>query len=398
MASVEGRVIDNLTSKGVRKARVSLDVEGITAQDCSAETDEEGYFLLSNIPAGIYTLHVQFSPKSMVYSFGDSIENIELSGDTHKELIVPIEIRGALVGRVRDATKGTPLQGVSVKILEETGGGIGSPTNEDGKYSISFIRPGSYTVIASAEGYERTTSRVFVDQVTKGEGETRLDIFMNPIEVSKEFDNGVVRGNVVNEFGRVLFGARIELIREGFVRVASVIKDWEDQYRGNFSVDDVPPGKCRIVVSRPGYEALVREITVERGRVTWVNDLILKLATSPPPPELEYIRIEPDSIAVGEDIKIIIKSKDPEILGISAHMWGPKGWNMGFSVDEKKEEDGGKSKIFKNWQIIGMFVIDSVNLTDKHGKTFIVTSNATFEVHPRTARKVPLTPDSPLFK
>lgn len=397
MATVNGKVIDSLTSKGLGKATVSLDAEGITAQHFSAETDEEGYFLLSNIPAGIYTLHVQFSPESMIYSFGDSIENIELSVDTHKEIIVPIEITGALVGRVRDATNGVSLQAVSVRIIEDTGGQIGSPTNQDGKYSIGFLRPGSYTVIASIEGYKTTTCRVFVDQVTKGEGETRLDIFMNPIEVSKRSDTGVVRGNVVNEFGRILFGGRIELIGEGFTRVASVIKDWEDQYRGNFSIDDVPPNNYRIVVSRPGYEPLVRKITVERGKVTWVNDLILKLATSPPPPELEYIRIEPDSITVGEDIKIIIRSKDPEILGISAHMWGPKGWNMGFSVDQK-EEDGGKSRIFKNWQIIGMFVIDSVSLTDKHGKTFIVTSNATFEVHPRTAQKPPLTPDSSLFK
>ena len=127
MATVNGKVIDSLTSKGLGKATVSLDAEGITAQHFSAETDEEGYFLLSNIPAGIYTLHVQFSPESMIYSFGDSIENIELSVDTHKEIIVPIEITGALVGRVRDATNGLSLQAVSVRIIEDTGGQIGSP-------------------------------------------------------------------------------------------------------------------------------------------------------------------------------------------------------------------------------------------------------------------------------
>ena len=116
MATVKGKVVDSLTSKGLKEATVSLDAEGITVQHFSAETDEEGNFLLSNIPAGLYTLHVQFSPESMHYSFGDSIENVELSEDAQKELFVPIEITGALIGRVRDATNGIPLQGVFLAV------------------------------------------------------------------------------------------------------------------------------------------------------------------------------------------------------------------------------------------------------------------------------------------
>ena len=178
------------------------------------------------------------------------------------------------------------------------------------------------------------------------------------------------------------------------MKVTSVAKDWINGYKGNFSFSDVPPGQYRLVVSRPDYETIVREVDVERGKAKWVNDLVLKLAVSPLPPELGYIQIYPEGINLGEDIKITIKARDPEIISTSAHMWGPNGWSIGFSLDHK-EKSGARSRIFKNWQTVGIFKIDSVYFTNKYGQTFTISVMATFEVFP--PNESPFSPDFEIF-
>lgn len=59
--------------------------------------------------------------------------------------------RGTISGTVVDARTGNPLPGVNVIVRNTV---LGSSTNLDGEFSISNIRAGSYTVIASMIGYK----------------------------------------------------------------------------------------------------------------------------------------------------------------------------------------------------------------------------------------------------
>src|SRR5690554_2362950 len=64
---------------------------------------------------------------------------------------------GAVTGRVTDADTGEPLPGVNV-VVEELA--TGAATDVEGRYTISGLRPGTYTLRASFVGYEDQTQAV----------------------------------------------------------------------------------------------------------------------------------------------------------------------------------------------------------------------------------------------
>lgn len=66
---------------------------------------------------------------------------------------------GAVTGRVTDADTGEPLPGVNV-VVEELA--TGAATDVEGRYTISGLRPGTYTLRASFVGYEDQTQAVAV--------------------------------------------------------------------------------------------------------------------------------------------------------------------------------------------------------------------------------------------
>jgi TonB-dependent receptor len=59
---------------------------------------------------------------------------------------------GVVMGRVLDASDGTPLWGVNVTVK---GTSIGAATNDDGRFKISNVPPGRFTLVISYLGYEK---------------------------------------------------------------------------------------------------------------------------------------------------------------------------------------------------------------------------------------------------
>lgn len=68
---------------------------------------------------------------------------------------------GGIVGRVFDSSDRTPLWGVNVTIKVTS---MGASTNDDGRFTISNVPPGRFTVVFSYLGYERTERDVRVDR------------------------------------------------------------------------------------------------------------------------------------------------------------------------------------------------------------------------------------------
>ena len=67
---------------------------------------------------------------------------------------------GAIAGYVVDSSDGTPIAGARITMIP---GGGSDKTNEKGRFSISSISAGSYTVAASKQGYVNKTVHVFVE-------------------------------------------------------------------------------------------------------------------------------------------------------------------------------------------------------------------------------------------
>ncbi|MFZ1081501.1 MAG: TonB-dependent receptor, partial [Candidatus Kryptoniota bacterium] len=76
---------------------------------------------------------------------------------------------GKVAGRVVDAATKEPLTGASVQIVGTT---LGAATDLDGRYTILNVRPGIYTVRASAVGYQAVEikdNRVSIDLTTEAD-------------------------------------------------------------------------------------------------------------------------------------------------------------------------------------------------------------------------------------
>lgn len=115
-----------------------------------ALTDDEGAFVLEGLEAGIY--EIKASAKG--YSQGEV--HVRNSSDIVPEpLKIVLKAGLAISGRVGDSS-GNPLQGVKVRASArgEAGYVSGSAeTDEDGRYEIVSLSPGSYKVKARLRGY-----------------------------------------------------------------------------------------------------------------------------------------------------------------------------------------------------------------------------------------------------
>jgi peptide/nickel transport system substrate-binding protein len=155
---------------------------------------------------------------------------------------------GWITGYVKDAA-GEPIQGALVSL-----NGTNQHENVDvlGLYSIAAV-PGTYEVVASAEGYSNETASVSV--------EAEVVSWSN-------FTLGISSGSVT---GQVLDSATEEPVADAMVRLyvpgeesASYSKKTDDN--GSFEILRVSEGIYEVVVSKTGYETNdTVEVTVTAG-------------------------------------------------------------------------------------------------------------------------------------
>jgi len=130
------------------------------------------------------------------------------------------------------------------------GGGIRPVlTNEDGEFTISKLRKGSYNLMA--EGL-RGTARGFVNKVKTGSRATIKLISLTKIE-------GVVRQN-----GKPVTSFKVELT--GAARRSK----WVHEAAGHFTIFRVDPGKYKLEVTADAGSAKT-DVTVEAGKPTKVD-------------------------------------------------------------------------------------------------------------------------------
>jgi protocatechuate 3,4-dioxygenase beta subunit len=197
--SISGTVLDGESGDGVRKAIVTLTLEGTPRQWATERTDVDGHFTFAGLPAGTYALEANkgnegraiYGAKS-VRELGRSLtlaEGEKRSGITLKFL------RGATIsGRVSDGD-GDPVANVNVMLLRQgrnRGAPIlanyrGVPTDDQGEYHLSNVDPGVYYLHADPQlwsmgGAGRASGQpVLLDQYFGG---TRNSKEASPVRVS----------------------------------------------------------------------------------------------------------------------------------------------------------------------------------------------------------------------
>jgi hypothetical protein len=160
----------------------------------SLETDAQGRFELSPLPAGIYELRAKLGGTVSAPAEGVVLEPAAASFVT-LYLVPGSDLRG----RVVDAATGLPVAEAEVVVVEDALSAVPARTNSDarGEFAVGGLRPLVHRVWARAPGYVAVAGKVF-----------------NPgleLHVLSLLRAGSVAGSIVDELGQPVVGAEIEL-------------------------------------------------------------------------------------------------------------------------------------------------------------------------------------------
>ncbi len=147
--SISGRLTDNLTSMPVGGATVSYAVSGVTT---TVTADTNGNYAISNLTEGSYSLTAAaggYSSLTQSLSLGPG------GSVTANFALAPLP--GIINGAVSDVSTGKAIAGALVSFV-----GGSATTNSTGAYSLTNVIEGSYTVTASATGYNSQAQTVVV--------------------------------------------------------------------------------------------------------------------------------------------------------------------------------------------------------------------------------------------
>lgn len=162
-SSISGTVVDGESGEGVRKAIVTLTLEGTPRRWATARTDGSGHFQFEGLPAGKYDLRAtKTSEGTAIYganSFRELGGVITLGDGETRGAVTLRFLRGASISGQVLNPEGEPVADVNVSLLRQ-GRNLGAPilvqyrqatTDDRGEYRFANIDPGRY--------YLRTTPR-----------------------------------------------------------------------------------------------------------------------------------------------------------------------------------------------------------------------------------------------
>jgi protocatechuate 3,4-dioxygenase beta subunit len=167
-----------------------------------------------------------------------------------------------LGGRVLAADTGRPVKRARVLVSGNVGGGRGGGaalTDEQGRYTVTGLAAGTYTVTASKSGFvdavygqRRPLQAGTPVQLADGQSAPGIDLRLTR--------GGVITGHVLDEDGEALPRALVTVQRYQYQRgerqLQPVGGDQTDD-RGQFRVFGLPPGDYYVSASAAGLEQLL---------------------------------------------------------------------------------------------------------------------------------------------
>ena len=205
-----------------------------------ATTGADGnYTMPGNFVPGLYNVTAHFLDHSANISY---VNTLIKSGQSVRLNFTMLEVLCMLTGYVTNGT--TPIYQATVTLINEERSYSNISVNPLGRYEISKVQPGTYTVVASKVGYYSSDP---MPPVVLVRGETKSVDFVlqeQPAEL----------GGMVEYDGKGLKGVTVKLSSSLFT--AETITDDD----GNYSFSQVPSGSYIITYSKDSF--LTRTLTV----------------------------------------------------------------------------------------------------------------------------------------
>ncbi|WP_404354763.1 carboxypeptidase regulatory-like domain-containing protein [Cytobacillus firmus] len=267
-ASVRGQVTDASTGEPIMNAAVVTVISGSGIIVAQTLTDEQGNYILSNLPAGTY---------NVIFSAGGYVRKtftVALSPNESIILNAALESNpAALTGNVRDAETLLPIENALIQVFLPSGALLGTTlTDFEGNYSISGLPTGTVVVIARALGYQSQFRNISLLR-----GSTvivNFDLDDNPASVS-----GIVTDS---RTGQPLSQVLVQIFPLGSdVPIRSTLTDPS----GFYTLTGLPSGTYIVRFTGEVYDVREIQITLGDGQNLILN-VQLGSIIPPPPPSL----------------------------------------------------------------------------------------------------------------
>jgi hypothetical protein len=156
---IAGTVEDAFTGDPLEGVQVS-------AGSYSDVTDANGHYNITSVPVGTYTVTAS---KSGFQTSSKTNVNVAARLTTSLDFnITPLPTSGNIAGTITDASTGDPIESANVTVP-----GYFDITDQNGRYNITNVPAGTYTITVSKDGYENFSNENVI--VTAGQTRT-LDI------------------------------------------------------------------------------------------------------------------------------------------------------------------------------------------------------------------------------
>lgn len=157
----------------------------------------------------------------------------------------PVSTTGEITGRVVDVTNGSAILQAALQLLENTS--FSSASGGDGRFTLSGVTPGTYTLRVSKLGYE---PRQLVVTVVAGETVSFSDIALKAQALTASI-SGVVKTSSGVAIADVV-------VSVGTVSTAT-------SSTGAYSLTGLSPGAAAITATKSGYQTVTASISFEAG-------------------------------------------------------------------------------------------------------------------------------------
>ncbi|QNP90821.1 carboxypeptidase regulatory-like domain-containing protein [Corynebacterium lujinxingii] len=217
-------------------------------------TKTNGKYILTGLYPGNYNVTAK-APRNHTVS---SDRPVPLTVEPNQTATVAFTVTaddGSLTGVLVDEFN-TRLPGASVTLTGPDGTSRTVQAGSDGSIEVDGLRPGKYTVLIEADGYEPVEQSVKI-----GPGESKhLNV---PGLVAMP---GSISGKVVDESGHAVSGATVTLTGpDGTPRTVQAGSD------GSLNVDGLRPGEYTVRIEAPGYEPVEQTINIGPGESKHLN-------------------------------------------------------------------------------------------------------------------------------
>jgi protocatechuate 3,4-dioxygenase beta subunit len=246
---LRGRVLDP-RDRPVAGARITL-VEPGRRGGQTAMSGGGGEFAVAGLGPGPYRLEASHPDYPTV-----TLEDVGLGRD----VTVRFGAGGGVSGLVRDETNAAPIARATVELRPRGGGD--AITRRGARFEVRGLAPGAWVLGARAPGYVARTVDVEVPAADRAGEVTVRDLL---VELTR---GAVASGEVRDEHGDRVPGAEVRL---GDRRTRAGA-------RGEFRLEDLPPGDQVLRVRRTGYLDAEVPVTLRAGDETRGLDVRLPAA------------------------------------------------------------------------------------------------------------------------